>query len=70
VAPYSLRPIDGAPIAAPLDWDEALDTGFHPRRITIANVFRRLAHKADPWADPPLPMSTIADALARIEQTG
>jgi len=69
VAPYSLRPIDGAPIAAPLDWNEALDAGFHPRRITISNVFRRLAHKADPWADPPMPTSTIADALARIEQT-
>jgi bifunctional non-homologous end joining protein LigD len=70
VAPYSLRPIDGAPIAAPLDWDEALAADFHPRRITIGNVFRRLAQKRDPWTDPPVPMSTIADALARIEQPG
>ncbi len=32
VAPYSLRPITGAPVAAPLDWDEALSADFHPRR--------------------------------------
>lgn len=66
VAPYSLRPIVGAPIAAPLDWNEALGADFHPRRITIANIFRRLGQKADPWADPAEPTSTIADALARL----
>ena len=69
VAPYSLRPIAGAPVAVPLDWDEALSADFHPRRITIANVFRRLAQKTDPWAEPPRPTSTIADALARLEAT-
>ena len=69
-APYSLRPLDGAPVAAPLDWDEALAADFHPRRLTIANVFRRLAQKPDPWAHPSAPSSTIADALARIDQAG
>lgn len=70
VAPYSLRPIAGAPIAAPLDWDEALSADFHPRRITIANIFRRLGQKRDPWDHPPAPTSTIADALARLDDTG
>ena len=55
VAPYSLRPIEGAPIAAPLDWEEAPSADSHLRRITIADVFRRLAKKPDPWADPPRP---------------
>lgn len=67
VAPYSLRPIRGAPVAAPLDWDEALRAGFHPRRITLSNVFRRLAQQADPWAELPAPTSTIAHALARLD---
>ena len=66
-APYSLRPIEGAPVAAPLDWDEALSSDFHPRRITIANIFRRLARKTDPWAEPPTPTSTIAAALDRLD---
>lgn len=67
VAPYSLRPIAGAPIAAPLDWDEALATSFHPRRVTLTNVFRRLAQKPDPWADAARPSTTIADALAMLD---
>ena len=62
VAPYSLRARAEAPIAAPLDWDEALSTRFHPRRITISNVFRRLGQREDPWADPDRPTRTIADA--------
>lgn len=49
VAPYTLRPLPGAPVAVPLDWDE-VDAGFDPQRITLANLFRRLAQKDDPWA--------------------
>jgi bifunctional non-homologous end joining protein LigD len=49
VAPYAVRARAGAPVAAPLDWDE-LGRGFEPRKYTIANVFRRLARKDDPWA--------------------
>lgn len=67
VAPYSLRSIRGAPVAAPLDWDEALGTGFRPQRLTIENIFRRLGQKTDPWADPTRPSRTIADALAELE---
>ncbi len=66
-APYTLRALPEAPIAAPLDWDEALATSFHPRRITIRNIFRRLAQKTDPWADAPGPSTSIADALDALE---
>jgi bifunctional non-homologous end joining protein LigD len=67
VAPWSLRPLPGAPVAVPLDWDEALASSFQPRRITLANVFRRLASKPDPWADHPAPAATIASALHLLE---
>ena len=49
VAPYSLRALPGAPVAAPLEWDEALDPAWDPRRWTIRNLFRRLAQRDDPW---------------------
>lgn len=49
VAPYSLRPLPGAPIAAPLDWDEVEDAALTPRDVTIRSVFRRLGQKDDPW---------------------
>ncbi len=66
-APYTLRPLPGAPVAVPLDWDEALAASFHPRRITIANLARRLAQKDDPWAGAPGPTTTIADALDALD---
>ncbi len=49
VAPYGIRGIAGAPVAAPLDWDELADKGFHPRKYNMKNMFRRLGQKQDPW---------------------
>lgn len=50
VAPYSLRALPGAPVAAPLEWDEALSPRWDPQRWTITNLFRRLAQRSDPWS--------------------
>lgn len=46
VGPYSLRAKPGAPIATPLDWDEAVRGDMTPQRYTMANIFRRLAAKS------------------------
>ncbi len=51
VAPYSVRPRIGAPIATPLSWDEIDNPDLNSRSYTIKNVFRRLAQKEDPWKD-------------------
>lgn len=51
VAAYALRALPTAPVAVPLDWAEVADAQFHPRRLTLRTVFRRLAQKDDPWAD-------------------
>lgn len=48
IAPYSPRARHGAPIAAPLDWDELGNSDLAPDRWTIRNIFRRLAQKQDP----------------------
>jgi len=50
VAPWSLRPRPGAPLASPLGWDE-LDE-VHPAGVTLRTVADRLA--SNPWADAPL----------------
>lgn len=54
IVPYSVRARPGAPVAAPLAWDE-LSSGVSPRHVTLRNVFRRLGQRPDPWraADPP-----------------
>ncbi|MEZ5238803.1 MAG: non-homologous end-joining DNA ligase [Microthrixaceae bacterium] len=68
VAPYSLRALPDAPVAAPLDWGEALSADLDPRRVTMHNLFRRLGQKEDPWADTPAPRSTIAQALESLQR--
>lgn len=47
VAAYGVRGIDGAPVAAPLEWDEVRT--WEPGRWTVRNVFRRLSQRPDPW---------------------
>ncbi len=50
VAPYSVRPKAGAPVATPIEWDELKKSGLNPQSYTIKNIFRRLSQKDDPWA--------------------
>ena len=49
VPPYAVRPLDGAPVATPIEWSE-LGARGGARRYTIRTIFRRLARKPDPWA--------------------
>lgn len=48
VAPYSLRPISGAPVSTPLAWGEVTQR-LDPKKFTIRTVFKRLEQKGDPW---------------------
>jgi bifunctional non-homologous end joining protein LigD len=49
VAPYSVRARPGAPVATPLDWQELQNSKLTARAYTMANIFRRLGGKDDPW---------------------
>ncbi len=51
VAPYSVRPRAGAPVATPIDWDELDDPSLRPDTWTMATLPDRLADVGDPWAD-------------------
>jgi bifunctional non-homologous end joining protein LigD len=51
VTPYALRPLPGAPVATPLDWDELENSDLHAQSYTVKNIFRRLGQKEDPWKD-------------------
>lgn len=68
-APYTLRARPSAPVAAPLDWDEATRSEFDPQAVTVGSVFRRLAQKEDPWADMwqrRVSLEGVADRLSRL----
>lgn len=49
IAPYSLRPRAGAPVATPIEWDELDDPELRPDGWTLRTVPRRLADRGDPW---------------------
>jgi bifunctional non-homologous end joining protein LigD len=50
VAPWSVRPKPGAPVAVPIGWDELDDPGLTSRRYTIHDVARLVESRADPWS--------------------
>jgi bifunctional non-homologous end joining protein LigD len=49
VPPYAVRARDGAPVAAPLTWDELEDPKLRADRFSIRNIFDRLADMGNPW---------------------
>ena len=50
VAPYSPRPAPGAPVSAPIEWDELDDPDLVPDRFTITSVLARIQEKGDLFA--------------------
>ncbi len=60
VAPYSPRPAPGAPVSAPIEWDELDDPDLRPDGFTIRTILDRLERKGDLFRgallhDQPLP---------------
>lgn len=49
VVPYAVRPLTGAPVATPLEWEELDQPDLGAQSYTLANIFRRLGQKDDPW---------------------
>jgi bifunctional non-homologous end joining protein LigD len=50
VAPYSVRPMPGAPVSAPITWDELDDPDLRPDRWTIRSILPRVAERGDLFA--------------------
>jgi bifunctional non-homologous end joining protein LigD len=53
VAPYAVRPRPGAPVSAPITWDELDDPALRPDCWTVRTILARIAEMGDPWAALP-----------------
>jgi bifunctional non-homologous end joining protein LigD len=67
VAPYSVRPLPGAPVSCPLLWSE-VTPDLDPASFTLATLPRRFAKMADPLAPVLTGSIDMAAAIARIER--
>jgi len=50
VAPYAVRPAAGAPVSAPITWDELDDPDLRPDLWTIRTIVDRVAERGDLFA--------------------
>ncbi len=65
-APFSVRPLPGAPVSCPLDWRE-VTARLDPARFTIRTVPRRFARRPDPLRPVLGAGIEMAAVLARME---
>jgi bifunctional non-homologous end joining protein LigD len=67
VAPFSVRPLPGAPVSCPLRWDE-VTARLDPGRFAIATMPARLEKIGDPMTPVLRAAIDIASTLPRIER--
>lgn len=67
VAPYAVRAKPGAPVAAPIAWDELRHAGLNSQSYTMENIFRRMGQKDDPWKEMMRQAKSIGPAQAKLE---
>jgi bifunctional non-homologous end joining protein LigD len=66
VAAYAVRPLPGAPVATPIDWDEL--SRVEARTFTIESVLRRVAQRDDPWHGMGRRARGLGPARRRLER--
>ena len=65
-APFSVRPLPGAPVSCPLEWGE-VTARLDPARFTIRTVPRRFARRPDPLAPVLAAGIEIPAVLVRLD---
>lgn len=64
---YSIRPLPGAPVATPLEWDEVQPT-LDPRDFPPAAVAARIAERGDLFAPTLSDLQELAPAVGRLAE--
>ena len=70
IAPYSLRGKPGAPLSAPIEWEEVDDPTLKANAFTLRTIRDRIAVLGDPWSNLRHQVGSVDDAdalLTRLE---
>jgi bifunctional non-homologous end joining protein LigD len=67
-APYAVRAKKGAPVAAPLLWEELDDPELNAQRYNVRNIFQRLEQTGDPWGDEYRQGQSLAGARRKLKK--
>ncbi|MFV0132758.1 non-homologous end-joining DNA ligase [Streptomyces sp. HMX87] len=65
VAPFTVRARPGAPVAAPITWDQLDDPALHARRWTIADAVEQA--RTNPWAGVMSRARSLGPARRRLD---
>ncbi|BCJ36050.1 hypothetical protein Athai_35530 [Actinocatenispora thailandica] len=69
IAPYSPRPLPGAPVATPLCWDELADDALtSARQYRIPDLADRLSTVEDPWSGMARHARELGPIRRRLEE--
>ena len=69
MALYSVRPVPGATVSTPLDWDE-LSARIHPSHFTIEKAIVRLESKGDLFRGTLSDRQDLLPAIERLAEIG
>ena len=67
VAPYSLRGRPGAPVSAPITWDELDDPALGSDTIRLRDLRARLERRGDPWHGLRARLASVAAAQRALD---
>jgi bifunctional non-homologous end joining protein LigD len=68
VAAYSVRSLDGAPVSAPIDWDELSSSKLNAQSFTLKNLPKRLERDGDPWKNIARKAVTLGRARGLLDK--
>ena len=68
VAPYSVRPHEGAPIAVPIEWDELKSKKLNAQTYNMKNIWKRMDKVGDLWKDMWKHAKSIKDASGKLDK--
>jgi len=68
VTPYAIRPIEGAPVATPIDWEELENPALTSQTYNIKNIFLRLGKKSDPWKNMDRHSVSITSVRKKLDE--